>query len=479
MEMKKRYGRLFSLIVLLAVAAVFSGCGKKEKVTAESLMEEVSANMEDVQSARMNLLAEISMGIKQSGISMDMDIDLDMDLETTNDPVAAHIDADMSMSLMGLSMEMENYTVEENGKLVTYNGVAGEWTRTEEPLDKDRSESVNAMIANGTSYELQDKTEKLNGQEVYVLNGKVSGRYMEGMIGEVPDAMGGLTVDWSKLVMDIVVKIDKETKRPVEARIDCGDTLEELMKSAMASAGVGEAEISIKEFIMTCTYESFNDVEEIVVPEDVKAAARSAGSSAGGSGSLDEFLNNSQPESDLPSVSPENLEAEGILKPNADGTYTLMNFWGNGDSVNIAVPAGYEFSAYSDDTYLAFNDTFDRDFDDVSISYMLDDDYTEEEMIDYYMEDIDLYQESADYSDIEVEGPNRIEVNGRNVSYVKFSYVYDKDLYYVEYHAWTFLPNGQVVQCDVTEGSYNGACEILDDSIVETVMSAIQGQASA
>ncbi len=477
MRMKKRYG-LLTVMALLLAAAVLGGCGKK-KVTAESLMEEVEANMEDVDSAHMNLLANIVMSIKQSGISMDLKVDMDMDMEVTNDPAAAHIEADMSMSLMGLSMELESYSVEEDGKMVTYSGMAGEWTRQEQPLEQ-KSADMNAMITGATSYELQDGTEKVDGREVYILNGKVSGKYMEGVLGEVSGSMGSMSIDWSKMEMDMVIKIDKKTKQPVSAEIDCGDALSELMKGAMGAAGVEDAEVSIKEFVMTCTYKSFNDVDEIVVPEDVKAAAVSGGSSD----TLDDFLNNSQPESDLPDA-PSFPAAEGNreetepeedgLTPNADGTYTLKDYWGGDQGVKIAAPAGYELSPYSDDQYLYFDAVLDRDYHYVSALYTLDRDYTEETMTDYYMEGMEYYRTDTDYSDLDIQEKKTVQVNGRDVSYVKCTYVYDEDNYYTEYCIWTFLPDGQVVQCEVEESSYDGPCDILDDGIVETVMSAVRG----
>ena len=481
MRMKKRYG-LFVVMAFLLSAAVFAGCGGKEKVTADSLMEEVAANMENVDSAHMNLVANIVMGIKQSGISMDLKMDIDMDMEVTNDPAAAHIQADLSMSLMGISMEMESYSVEEAGKLVTYSGTAGEWTRQEQSLDQ-KSAGMNAMITGGTSYELQDKTEKVDGREVYVLNGKVSGKYMEGVMGDVSNGMGSVPIDWSKMEMDMVIKIDKKTKRPVEAEIDCGDTLGELMKGSMGAAGVDDAEISIDEFVMTCTYKSFNDVDEIVVPEDVKAAAKSVGSSGGSSDSLEDFLNNSQPESDLPDAPSlpaadgrkETESEEEGLTPNADGTYTLKNYWGADKSVKITVPSGYEISPYSDSQYLSFDAVLDRDYDYVSLLYMLEEDYSEEDMTDYYMSNVDYYRTEEEYSDLNVQEKKTVQVNGRDVSYVKFTYVYDDDSYYAEYNMWTFLPDGQVVQCEAEERSYDGPCDILDDNIVETVMLAVQG----
>ena len=140
----------------------------------------------------------------------------------------------------------------------------------------------------------------------------------------------------------------------------------------------------------------------------------------------------------------------------------------------MAVPSGYELSSSSDSTYLAFEDTLDRTLDDVYFSYMLDHDYTEDEMEEYYMEDVEYYTEENGYTDFDVREKQTLQVNGRDVSYIRFAYGFGGSGNYVEYHAWTFLSDGQVVQCDVMESSYDGGCDILDDGIVETVMAAIQ-----
>ena len=474
----KKYCCLFLAVALVLLLMSASGCGK-EKVTAKSLMEEVSANMEEVESARMNLKADITMGMKQSGISMDLEMNMDMDIESTKDPAAAYIKGNLSMNLMGINMEMESYSVVEDGKAVSYAGMAGEWTRTEAPIENgSEMAGINGMFADGTSFDLQKKTEKIDGREVYVLEGEISGRYMEDVMEDMSGTMGD--IDWSDMTMDVVLKIDAKTKMPVEAVMDCGDALSGLMEGAMAAAGAGDAEVSIDDFIMTCTYESFDDVDEIVVPESVKKAA---GGSSNTQSSLDSFLNNSEPQSDIPSSLPEQetesgqeSEAEsGDTAPlqNADGTYTLTHFFGKDSSVNVAVPEGYEVSPYSDSEYLTFTDTSDQPFNDIYIGYMLDDDYTEEEMEEYYISDVEYYEKDDSYSDVEVQEKKTVNVDGRDVSYVKISYVYEKDSYYVDYGIWTFLPDGGVVQCEVTETSYQTPCSVLDDSIVETVMSGI------
>lgn len=81
--------------------------------------------MANIESMSANLKADISMKVKQSGVSVDLDMGMDVDLEATTDPEAAHMKGTMTMSLMGLSVEMESYSVVEDGKVVTITEQAG------------------------------------------------------------------------------------------------------------------------------------------------------------------------------------------------------------------------------------------------------------------------------------------------------------------------------------------------------------------
>ena len=105
MRMKKQCA-VFLTVLLAFTSVLFAGCGKK--VTAEELMKEVKANMEKVTSMSMDIDADISMGIKQSGVGLDLDVTMSMKTEQTKDPEAAHMTGTVSMSLLGMNGDMES-----------------------------------------------------------------------------------------------------------------------------------------------------------------------------------------------------------------------------------------------------------------------------------------------------------------------------------------------------------------------------------
>ncbi len=470
---KKRVG--FLLAALLLFMAVLSGCGGK-KVTAEELIAETTKKMENVESMDMNIKMDISMGVKQSGVSMDLDIGADIDMQATEEPEASYMSGTLTMSMMGLSVDMESYSVIEDGKAVTYSGTGGEWTREETEVPEDEVTNMMDVFKEGMEYELQPKTEKVDGKEVYVLTGQVAGDLMNDMVGAMADSLGDTVgdIDWSSFKADITMKIDKSTKEPVEMIFDCSEGISKVMDSAMASAGA-DGSVSISKYVVTATYNSFNDVDEIVVPDEVKEAAVSSG----GDDSLDSFLDGdvsgegeTEPDQE-PVGGPE--ETVAPLVQNPDGTYTLKAYWGDG-SANIAVPEGYEMSPYSDENYFSFDYTGNGDFDEVNVYYSLAADYTDEEMEEYYMDDIAYYQGEEEYSNIQAQEKKTVQVAGREVSYIKVSYTYDEDSNYIELNAWTFLENGTALQCEVEEYAYGEECKLLGDdpAVLEPLFAAVQ-----
>lgn len=455
---KSSFGVLVGMI-LLAVS-ILSGCGGR-KVTAESLMKEVEANMEKVESMSMNMKLEMGMAIKESGMSMDMDVTGDIDLEVINDPVGVYLKGKVSMSLMGISLDMESYSVEENGKLVTYTSSMGEWTRTEEDMpEKSQMDSVESVFDSKYEYTLNDKTEKADGKEVYVLTTQISGDLMQDVMGMMSEDMDDLygDMDWSEFSADITVKIDKSTRLPVEMTMDCGEGMSNLMDSM---TGTDDTEVSIDTFSITYTFLGFDDVEEIKVPDDVKEAAENGEESE--NGSFEDFLGEAEDE----------LENEG-LAANADGTYTLKEYAGDG-AVNIGVPEGYAISPYSDETFLGFHDTAGDDNDIVYLSYFLGSGRTEEELVSSYDDTFSYYEEDDDYSNLEVQDVKKVQTSKGEAGYVKASYTYDEDSNYVEYYCWMFLDDTHVLECTIEENAYQKECALIDEAtILETVFSVVE-----
>ena len=123
---------------MLLSAVIFGGCGtKKEKLTAESILEQVNENMDNIQSVSGNMAMNVDMKISESGLGMNLSMGMDCDLEMTMEPEIVHMAGKLNLSLLGLSMDMESYTVTEGDKKTNYTKMNNAWEKSEEDAEDE------------------------------------------------------------------------------------------------------------------------------------------------------------------------------------------------------------------------------------------------------------------------------------------------------------------------------------------------------
>lgn len=276
--MKKITGFMMAAALM---ASVISGCGPKEApVTVESLMEGASATMEESKSMEGAMLMEVAMEMTAGDQKQSMSIVMDMDLKTTTDPQASYMAGKMTMDMGAtITMDMENYVVQEDGKYVSYTGAQDIWTKVE----SDSSEFVSAAdsnvyktLAQEAETKLAEQTETINEKECYVVTSKVSGETMKSLMAgsdELLESFNTENLDYSALTADVTVYIGKEDKKPVCMIMDMSSLFKEMF-SQLIPAESGSVDIQKANFRYDFT--SFDTVDAITVPEDVKASAAEA-----------------------------------------------------------------------------------------------------------------------------------------------------------------------------------------------------------
>lgn len=276
--MKKITGFMMAAALM---ASVISGCGPKEApVTVESLMEGASATMEESKSMEGAMLMEVAMEMTAGDQKQSMSIVMDMDLKTTTDPQASYMAGKMTMDMGAtITMDMENYVVQEDGKYVSYTGAQDIWTKVE----SDSSEFVSAAdsnvyktLAQEAETKLAEQTETINEKECYVVTSKVSGETMKSLMAgsdELLESFNTENLDYSALTADVTVYIGKEDKKPVCMIMDMSSLFKEMF-SQLIPAESGNVDIQKANFRYDFT--SFDTVDAITVPEDVKASAAEA-----------------------------------------------------------------------------------------------------------------------------------------------------------------------------------------------------------
>lgn len=460
-HMKKK-GRLLAIAGMACLTAMtLSGC---KKVTAVSLITDAVKNVEKVDSLEGTMDIGMEMGIAQSGISMGLNIDASLDMEAMRDPNIYHMDGNIGMDLMNLSVDLETYGETKGEETTIYMNVGDEWQKqivnTDEGEDTELFLNLNHFLSDDHTLTLAEKTEKVNEKEAYVitttLNGEDFNEAMDSFTEFMDeDLMGGM--DFSDLTMNVTLKIYKDSHLPAAI----------IMEMDGDNAAVFEedgAEVSLKQIRYEIYDLDYNNVDEIKIPKEALNAEESNDSE----GLLEDSINELEDSSDDSYVQ-ELLQDE-------NGNYLLMDY-GEEKQVPVATPKGFTISEYADSNYLCFDSTKDSDDAYAGMYYgltELSDYYTEEDLLDSFSSQQEYYTEEDDYHDIKYEDVKTIKVGDYTVKYASLSYQYSDSIWEKDYYAWTVLDDNYAVECCLTETVYEKGLSIIDESTIKAAFEALQ-----
>lgn len=302
MKMKKRIGAGVAAIALaLSLAACGEGTGSSTSevmsqvgaqgaanMTPEAILTQSGKASEDLTDVQANMKAEVKMTAQ--GEIMNMDIDMDMIAKES--PVRAQMNMDVNLSLGGekQSQAMDLYMLEENGKVSMYLGMDGKWQKTsidlgtsQEQLEK-YSKQVDTSVYTQDAEIFENKgVKKINGKEVVVLEGELTGDDMmaalkesgtEDQLAQLGQAGMNLEDFKTESGMKIVGYYDAETLLPVEMTVDMTDYFKEVMEKILTAQNTPvPSDFKVDKYTMTITYTALGDkVPEINLP----AAAQNA-----------------------------------------------------------------------------------------------------------------------------------------------------------------------------------------------------------
>ena len=220
---------------------------------------------------------DMAMEISQSGVSMNVDTSMNMDFETTVEPSALHGTATVDVGMLGLSMEMEMYTMMEGEQAVSYTRMGDQWMKQSVDMPESAASSnmvldLDNLFGENPELTLQDDTEEENGEEVYVITGSVSAEDLN--MDEFNEIMGSvngagledLGLDLSGLQMDVTLTVYKDSHLPASL--------------SMKSSGEGDVftmdvegvEAALTSLSYDMTFEEYDTVDEIVLPEEAEGA---------------------------------------------------------------------------------------------------------------------------------------------------------------------------------------------------------------
>ena len=304
--------KLLAMTLALSVCATPFTAFAEEEVTAESLlaaMQEYNMNVDSISMPMtMNLDAalkvvsadapETSLGISMTG---------GFDAKEILDPLSMSMTGEFELSAMGMNeaMSMEMYmTSSDDGSVVdTYmNMIAADEESGWQHVTMDMAEilasfgatsmdelnnmSMEDMLGMDTPMEWTiEETDSTYEMSAQLLFSDLMPLIEESMatIGEDIGEEEMMLVEMilGSFAMDMSYSLDKETKAALSAHVDFNNSdltfLNQMISMAMASSmgtedgEIPEMAIVLNDFSMDMTY-TYNDVSEIVVPEDALAA---------------------------------------------------------------------------------------------------------------------------------------------------------------------------------------------------------------
>lgn len=453
-------------VVILAVAAtaifgLMAGCGKPTPI---SISKDVVNSMDKVKSVDGNMELVFNGQIVdtvEAGLSMDLGVEMNMNFQSTVTPeFASYIDMNMKFSALSMnySADMENYTVKKDGDYISYTLAEDTWTKQKiedfSLMDALVQKDIYSAIASGKlKATLDDKLHKVNEKDAYLLHVTLDGDYMDDLFSSVGDIFDGLLdeVDFSKIEAEFDIYIYKDANVPAKFEIDLKDMADSMMEGL-----AGDGSLTVNEYSMTATMNSYNTVEPIKVPDEALRDAVETDDSQ----SLSDLFG------DLEDGDDDDDYSYSEAPQDENGNYIIKNYDEDLQAV-IGLPENYEHS-YSSDSYFYMED--DSDKYNTTLGYEFDDYSTMEETAEYYS---DYSYTDDDYSDIKSTPETTVTVNGMEIHYTSIEYLYMKEYSCVDAYAWTETSTGVPFVVVIEFFPYEDSATATPEELVKTAYSKV------
>lgn len=438
-KLKKIYK--IALIGLLA-AWILSGCG--EKKDAKELMEEAASKMETVVSVGGNMAFDVAMNVSGdvdgSVMDMDMSLNMDVDMQITNAPEASHLKGSLTSNVLGMNstVEVENYTIKSDDNVVGYTYTNDQWYK-----QTAGSSDFTAFADSSFFKSLSDENIKLvlekdlaeeDGEKYYVVRTTINGEDYIRLMGDSEDMMGSLidyeAVDVSKLSVDTEIHINKETKLPYRILFDLSQSMD-----AFATSMDAGMSMEMKTFQVSVRYDSFNEVTEISVPQDVVDSALDGDAKDSGTSDENEESYNPYEEDDY--------DPSDTMNMTDDGQVVI----GDGNHEVSVLPAEGYMIDHGEKNFVSLTNG-----QNASVEYRVETiskDAAEKLLEDYK----GVLEKTEGYSNFELSDMETEALNGMEVSYRTLTYD-GMDFKEMKGYCWTELGDGIYLTVGISDYAF-------------------------
>lgn len=280
MKMKK----LMSLCLATALGVICCACAPEPETPAQ-VVEKMQAALQETPCGRAQMVMDIAMTLDGGEYgTLEMSTKSTNDITISQEPVSGYTTATVDMDYGGEKSQnfTENYSVVEDGELVSYIHSDGIWMKvstgqTPEEL-ADSASSVSVDVANVA---IDETVTEYEGKEAICLTTQITGEALQATLGGMLESIGQQggsleeaaetagAIDYSALTCDARIYLDKETYLP--------------MAEAMTFSGMSDVlnplyeQMGMKADVTSCTasaaFLSYEAQEETVLPEGAKEKA--------------------------------------------------------------------------------------------------------------------------------------------------------------------------------------------------------------
>ena len=269
--------KILSLLLILCLVLSFTACGSK-KMSDEEILQESVKNMQALNSITTE--SSMEMGFSVGGKTMNMTTD--MVQRIINEPLA--MEQTMTTTMDGEAEEIQSavYLEADGDNLITYTQIEGEWYKTTqsgfEALKAYDSTGAMALYMEAVEKFKKVGTEEVAGVKANKYEGVIPEEYFQsvleasgmdkqlGLQGASEESLTDLFKGMGE--MPITIWIDGEKLLPVKYDFD----MSAMMKAIMSSMGMGEEELSIEKVTMSMSITGYDNVDEIVIPQEARDA---------------------------------------------------------------------------------------------------------------------------------------------------------------------------------------------------------------
>ncbi len=448
------------LMALILALFALTGCGSSKTETASDSATQQAIDADELSAQALIACVESNLA-DASGYSMTLEeaLVMEYDGETMETYISyyAEVTADPEASKILLTVDYYGYTAEstiyafrDGNSYTVYTEEDGIWYMESDvstDLFTQLSETYDVFGAD-YSWTRREGTETLDGTECYVLVTEMSGDALT----ELMDSLDlGISTDGDGESVELVLYVDAQTLLPLYTSMD----FTALMAPLLATL-IDDDSFSLDCFSVDVFYGDFDAVAEIVLPDEATDAIAYDSSD-------DDY--------------------ESELLVNDDGSYTLVDWYDESVTLNISTPDGYTLDEYSDSTGIFFDvDTQDDDaFAWGYVYYVIDSDYTQDDMVSYAEYLYDSYDEYCaeyyeEFSSEALGDIMSVAVNGSTVYYT--GVIAYADGYIIQdLVAWTFVDGicleVTIYNCD-DSGATDSAVLAGDfDALMNTLFSVV------